>query len=151
MKKIAVIGGGAAGYFAAFHAAKSNNKVAEVVLFESTKKVLTKVLVSGGGRCNVTNNTFDLKELIKKYPRGQKELLGPFKTFGPEDTVRWFEERGVKLKVERDNRIFPVTDKSESIANCLEEVVKDFGVRVRLETKIVKITKQNKMFVLQFK
>lgn len=141
MKKIAIIGGGAAGYFAAYHAAKSNTQDSEVVMFEASKNVLAKVLVSGGGRCNVTNNTTDLRELIKKYPRGQKELLAPFRQFGPEETVAWFETRNVKLKIEKDNRIFPVTDKSEAVVNCLMGAVREVGVKVRLDSKIVKISK----------
>jgi predicted Rossmann fold flavoprotein len=110
-----VIGGGAAGYFfAANISAKS-----EILLVEKTLKVLSKVKISGGGRCNVTNIISRPAELINYYPRGKRELLGPFHSFNTSDTVRWFTERGVKLKSEEDGRIFPVTDNSAAITDCL--------------------------------
>ena len=109
--KIAVIGGGAAGFFAAI-SCKNHNANAEVVLFEKTKKLLAKVKVSGGGRCNVTNSCFSISELAGKYPRGEKFLKKCFSQFYTRDTIQWFESRQVKLKAEADHRMFPVTDDS---------------------------------------
>jgi hypothetical protein len=117
-KKLAVIGGGAAGFFAAITAAE-NNPEAEIFILEKSTKLLSKVKVSGGGRCNVTNATFENYNLIKNYPRGGKELRKIFDQFSVKDTLKWFETRGVKLKTEEDNRIFPITDNSQTIIDCL--------------------------------
>lgn len=130
-RSLAVIGGGAAGYFAAIACAEANPR-ARVVILEGTRRPLTKVRISGGGRCNVTHNCFDPAVLIKGYPRGHKELLGPFNRFQPKDTVAWFERRGVKTKAEDDGRMFPITDDSETIAGCLERAARDAGVEVVL-------------------
>jgi len=105
---VIVIGGGAAGIFAAL-AAKQSHPDLSVVVLEKTAVLLSKVKVSGGGRCNVTHSCFDPQKLVKNYPRGEKELLGPFHRFQPRDTIEWFESRGVKLKTESDGRMFPVT------------------------------------------
>src|SRR4051812_49403208 len=105
--RIGIIGGGASGFFAAM-AAKEASPEAEVILLEKTAKVLSKVRVSGGGRCNVTHSCFEPKQLIENYPRGSKELLGPFHHFQPRDTISWFAERGILLKTEEDGRIFPI-------------------------------------------
>jgi len=121
--KIVVIGGGAAGFFAAIQAA-SANKNAEVVLLEKTSKLLQKVRVSGGGRCNVTNACSDMKQLSAAYPRGEKQLKSAFSRFTTTDTVNWFQERKVKLKTEADGRIFPVSDDSQTIIDCLEKEAK---------------------------
>ncbi len=117
MTKTVVIGGGAAGFFAAIKALEQG----PVVILEKSQRVLSKVKISGGGRCNVTHHCFDPKELITHYPRGAKELLGPFHRFGPQDTVDWFSKRGVELKTEKDGRMFPVTDSSETIIKTLME------------------------------
>ena len=116
--KTAIIGGGAAGFFAAITCAEASPGN-EVHIFERGKTVLEKVRISGGGRCNVTHHCFDARELTKNYPRGSRELIGPFSRFGPEDTVQWFSSRGVQLKTESDGRMFPVTDSSQTIIDCL--------------------------------
>jgi hypothetical protein len=114
---IIIIGGGAAGFFTAINAAELNPKL-KIAILERGKEVLTKVKVSGGGRCNVTHAEFLPKELSTNYPRGEKELLGPFHSFMTGDTMQWFEEKGIALKIEDDGRIFPVSDDSQSIIDC---------------------------------
>jgi len=136
--KIAVIGGGAAGFFGAIQAALQDPK-ADITLFEKSHKLLSKLLISGGGRCNVTNACFDNGLLINGYPRGNKELRGAFEQFAPADIVNWFESRGVKLKTEPDGRMFPVTDRSETIADCLVNVAEKAGVKIKLNSGISKI------------
>ena len=108
-KKLIVIGGGAAGFFCAVNAARMNSEL-EVLIFEKSNKLLSKVSVSGGGRCNVTHACFDILEMSKKYPRGGNFVKKTFHQFFTTDTISWFEERGVKLKTEKDGRMFPVTD-----------------------------------------
>lgn len=132
---IAVIGGGAAGYFGAINIAESNRTL-KVVLFEGSHKPLAKVKVSGGGRCNVTHHLFEPVELVKRYPRGKKELRGPLTIFGPTETIAWFADHGVQLKVERDGRMFPTTDKSTTIIQCLTDAAQKGGVRLMLGTKV---------------
>ena len=134
-KKIIVIGGGAAGFFAAI-TAKATHTNASVILYEKTNTLLSKVRVSGGGRCNVTHACFSPKELITKYPRGAKELLGPFHTFMTSDTIDWFEKRGVHLKTESDGRMFPDTDSSQTIIDCLIKEAQTLGVEIRLHTRV---------------
>lgn len=148
-KVIVVIGGGAAGFFGAITSAKTCPH-SHVILLEKTRSLLTKVKVSGGGRCNVTHACFDPKELIKNYPRGSKELLGPFHQFQPQDTIEWFEARGVTLKTEDDGRMFPITDSSETIINCLQEEAKKTGVDIRLQQSIEKIEKKEQGFTIHF-
>jgi predicted Rossmann fold flavoprotein len=126
-QKVAIIGGGAAGFFAAITTAETNPNL-EVVILEKGKKVLQKVKVSGGGRCNVTHACFDPKELTSFYPRGNKELLGPFHQFMTGDTMEWFENRGVKLKIESDDRVFPISDSSQTIIDCLTNSAEKAGV-----------------------
>jgi predicted Rossmann fold flavoprotein len=147
--QIAVLGGGAAGFFGAIHAAESD-KGASVTLFEKSGKLLSKVLVSGGGRCNVTHACFDNAILVQHYPRGHKELRGPFEQFTTTDTIKWFESRGIKLKTEPDGRMFPVTDKSETIANCLLKEVESKGIKIKLNQSIIKITPSETGFKLVF-
>lgn len=127
---VAVIGGGAAGYFAAIICAETNPQL-QVLLLEATPRLLTKVKISGGGRCNVTHHCFEVATLITNYPRGFQELRGPFSRFQPRDTVAWFEARGVPLKVEGDGRMFPTSDNSESIIECLKSAAAKAGVEVR--------------------
>jgi len=141
-----VVGGGAAGYFAAIHAAENG---ATVVLLEKGNKVLAKVKVSGGGRCNVTNNCEDPSLLIKNYPRGNKELRGPFSRFHTTHTFDWFETRGVKLKSEFDGRVFPVTDSSQTIIECLENEARKNNVRVHLQTTVLNLKKVNGLFEIE--
>ena len=138
--KIAIIGGGAAGFFSAVSAAKHSPE-SEVTIYEATNKLLAKVLISGGGRCNVTNNTPEVSELIKNYPRGNKELRGPFSVFAVRDTIAWFAEHGVELKAEADRRMFPITDSSETIAQCLIQAAKNAGVKILMKHKVSKISK----------
>lgn len=128
---IAVIGGGAAGYFGAINAAEASRD-ARVIILEATRRTLTKVKISGGGRCNVTHHCFDPAKLVENYPRGHRELRGPFAKFQPRDTVDWFAARGVRLKAEPDGRMFPVTDSSQTIIDCLEGAAHKAGVEVRL-------------------
>lgn len=119
-----VVGGGAAGFFAAINYAALHVN-AKVLILEKSPNVLAKVKVSGGGRCNVTHACFEVKELVKNYPRGEKELLGVFNKFNTTDTIDWFNKRGIELKVEQDGRMFPVTNSSQTIIDCfLKETVK---------------------------
>ena len=127
---IVIAGGGPAGFFAAIRCAELNPGL-RVLILERARQSLGKVLISGGGRCNVTHACFEPAKLVTYYPRGAAELRGAFTRFQPEDTVTWFEERGVKLKTEADGRMFPVTDSSETIANCLRESARRAGVVVR--------------------
>ncbi len=128
--KIGVIGGGAAGFFGAIAAANTNPK-AQVFLFEAGRETLAKVKISGGGRCNVTHSCFEPATLVQYYPRGGKVLRGVFSRFQPKDTIAWFELRGVKLKTESDGRLFPTTDDSGTIVDCLM----DEADRVRVKVK----------------
>jgi predicted Rossmann fold flavoprotein len=132
---IVVIGGGAAGFFGAIRAAECNPS-ARVLILERGKDVLSKVRVSGGGRCNLTHACFVPKELVTYYPRGGKELLGPFHVFGCGDTVAWFEGRGVKTKIEEDGRMFPVSNKSQSVIDCLQVSADNAGVGVLLHQRV---------------
>ncbi|MFT3783099.1 MAG: NAD(P)/FAD-dependent oxidoreductase [Nibricoccus sp.] len=127
--RIIIAGGGAAGFFAAIACAETNPS-AEVYIYELTAHVLSKVRVSGGGRCNVTHNCFDPRELVKRYPRGSRELLGAFSRWQPRDTINWFASRKVELKTEEDGRIFPVTDDSATIIECLTRAADSAGVRL---------------------
>ena len=127
--RVVIVGGGAAGFFAAITSAE-RNPAASVTLFEATAHPLAKVRVSGGGRCNVTHACFDPRELVRRYPRGGRELLGPFHRWQPRDTVAWFAERGVELKTEADGRMFPVTDSSQTIVDCLRQAAEKAGVKV---------------------
>jgi predicted Rossmann fold flavoprotein len=135
MYDLLVIGGGAAGMFGAI-AAKTAHPKAHVALFEKGAHLLTKVRISGGGRCNVTHACFEPQKLVQNYPRGSQELLGPFHRFQPKDTIEWFESRGVPLKVEKDGRIFPVSDSSQSIIDCLLNEANSLGVEIHLKKKI---------------
>lgn len=121
MSKVAIIGAGAAGNFAAIQLFELGFQ-GQVKLFEKSKP-LAKVKVSGGGRCNVTHACFDPKELTQFYPRGNKELLGPFHHFQPGDMIGWLADKGVELKVEDDGRMFPITDSSQTIIDCFENAL----------------------------
>jgi predicted Rossmann fold flavoprotein len=134
-KSVAIIGGGAAGFFSAIACAEANRK-ARVIVFEKSRHILSKVKISGGGRCNVTHARFDPPELVKNYPRGTKELLGAFYSWQPGDTVDWFEAKGVALKTEEDGRIFPTTDTSSTIVDCLVESATSLGIEVRTQSEI---------------
>ncbi len=137
---LVVVGGGAAGYFGAIRAAEIFPD-AHVMLLEATHRPLLKVLLSGGERCNVTHHCFEPNELIKAYPRGSQELRGPFSRFQPKDTIGWFEKHGVDLKVEPDGRMFPTTDSSATIADCLQQVAAKAGVEVRIAARVKEIAR----------
>ena len=133
--RIVVAGGGAAGFFGAISAAEKNPQTS-VLLLEKGVHLLTKVRISGGGRCNVTHACYDPRELSRRYPRGGKALIGPLTRFGPEETVAWFASRGVKLKTEADGRMFPVTDSSQSVIACLTQAAREAGVNVMTQSGI---------------
>ena len=126
---IIIAGGGAAGFFTAINIAEANPKV-KIAILERGKEVLSKVRISGGGRCNVTHACFIPNELVKFYPRGEKELRGPFNRFCSGDTIEWFEKHGVELKIEEDGRMFPVTDSSQTIINCFIDAAQKSGIKV---------------------
>lgn len=128
--RVIIVGGGASGYFAAIGCAEKLGPAGEVTLFEASAHPLAKVRVSGGGRCNVTHACFEPRELVKRYPRGGRELLGAFHRWQPRDTVAWFSARGVELKTEEDGRMFPVTDNSATIVDCLVRAAEAAGVKV---------------------
>jgi predicted Rossmann fold flavoprotein len=128
--RVIIVGGGAAGFFAAIACAEKLGPAGEVTIYEATAHPLAKVRVSGGGRCNVTHACFEPRELVKRYPRGGRELLGAFHRWQPRDTVEWFAERGVETKTEEDGRMFPVTDDSATIAGCLLQAAEKAGVRL---------------------
>jgi predicted Rossmann fold flavoprotein len=140
--KIAVIGGGAAGFFGAIACAESN-KNAEVTLIEKSRNLLSKVKVSGGGRCNVTHACFENHLLAKNYPRGSKELKKAFSQFSTNDTIKWFESRGVKLKTEDDGRMFPVTDDSQTIIDCIIKTAERSGIKIMTSSGVKSIQKEN--------
>jgi len=144
--KVIVIGGGAAGFFAAIRSAELGNNVA---LLEKDSKLLSKVKVSGGGRCNVTNSNFQVSELIKGYPRGAKFLRKAFGQFASKDTVDWFEGKGVKLKAEPDGRMFPTTDDSQTIVDCLLQATKKSGVQINKNIRVRSIEKSAAGFLLK--
>jgi predicted Rossmann fold flavoprotein len=131
-RQISVVGGGAAGFFGAIAAAEAA-PTARVTLYEATAHLLAKVKISGGGRCNVTHHCFEPRELAKRYPRGGRELMGAFSRFQARDTVEWFESRGVPLKVEEDGRMFPTTDDSQTIIDCLLGAARRAGVVIRTQ------------------
>ena len=134
---IIIVGGGPAGFFAAIHCAADKNQ--RVLIIEKANQTLGKVLISGGGRCNVTHACFDPAQLITYYPRGGSALRGAFTRFQPADTVKWFESHGVRLKTEVDGRMFPVTDSSATIAECLRESAKQLGVEVQMRLSLQKV------------
>lgn len=146
-----VIGAGAAGVFCAVNAA-SFAPALKVVIFEGTQSALAKVRISGGGRCNVTHNCFDPVVLMASYPRGARELRGAFSKFQPKDTVAWFAEHGVALKTEDDGRMFPVTDSSQTVINCLTEEAARLGVKIYKGQKIIGIERRtDQAFLLRAK
>ena len=135
-----VVGGGAAGFFAAITCAEAAPEN-EVVILEKGPQFLSKVRISGGGRCNVTHACFDPRALTTRYPRGEKALIGPYQQFNAQQTVEWFEQRGVKLKVEEDGRMFPITDSSETVINCLIDSARKAGVKLFTRRAVEKISR----------
>jgi len=148
--QVVVIGGGAAGFFGAIACAKSPSQI-QVTLLEATHQLLTKVRISGGGRCNVTHGCFDPGDLIQHYPRGGKALLGAFNRFQARDTVDWFATHGVKLKTEADGRMFPTTDDSATIVDCLIKTAKYAGVEIRTGAAVVSVLRQTTGFDISLK
>ncbi len=144
---LVVVGAGAAGFFCAVNAARLYPNL-QVTILEKSSKLLAKVKVSGGGRCNVTHNCLSVSELVKKYPRGQNFLKKAFAHFSVADTIQWFEERGVRLKTESDNRMFPVTDSSQTIIDCLLEEARKYQVQVCIQWDVKEIKKVDAEFEL---
>lgn len=142
---VVVIGGGAAGFFTAINIAEINPTL-KIAILERGKEVLTKVKISGGGRCNVTHAEFIPKELSKNYPRGEKELLGPFHIFMTGDTLAWFEQRGVAIKIEDDGRMFPITDSSKTIIDCFITETQRLGIDVLMGQSVKKILNTSEGF-----
>ena len=147
---IIIIGGGAAGFFAGIICAE-NNPQTNVIIVEASSKVLGKVRISGGGRCNVTHNCFDPKELVTYYPRGSRELRGAFTRFQPQDIINWFEKKGVALKTELDGRVFPVTDNSETIVNCLIKAAEKAKIKIKIKSEVIALKSENNKFKAVFK
>ena len=138
-KKLVIVGGGAAGFMAAITLAEAQQNI-DIIILEQGNEVLGKVRISGGGRCNVTHACYDVKELVKFYPRGNKELLSPFFQFNCEHTIDFFESKNVTLKTEDDGRIFPTTDDSMTIVNCLKNEATKLGIKIILQSKVMQIS-----------
>ncbi|WP_299384501.1 NAD(P)/FAD-dependent oxidoreductase [uncultured Lacinutrix sp.] len=149
-KDVIIVGGGASGFFAAINIAEQNPD-AKVTILERGKEVLTKVKVSGGGRCNVTHAEFIPQELVANYPRGEKELLGPFHTFMTGDTIAWFEERGVELKIEEDGRMFPVSNSSQTIIDCFISEANKHNVEVLKSDPVISLEHKEDSWVVSTK
>lgn len=147
-KRIAVIGGGAAGFFGAIAAATPQT---QVTLYEAGPECLAKVRISGGGRCNVTHHCFDPAQLVQNYPRGGKALRGAFSRFQPQDTIAWYQQRGVKLKTEADGRMFPTTDDSATIVDCLMKTALKAGVSIKTRSPVKQVTSKEPGFIVGLK
>lgn len=148
-KSLAIIGAGPAGCFAAIKA-KQDNPDLSVVILESSQRALTKVKISGGGRCNVTHNCFDIAELVKAYPRGNKELKSAFSRFQPQNTIEWFEGKGVPLKTESDGRMFPTTDNSQTIIDCLLGELDKLNVEIKYGQRVSEVSNEDGLFTITF-
>ena len=146
-KHVVIAGGGAAGFFAAINVAALCKNV-RVTILEKSNKLLSKVRVSGGGRCNVTHGLYDAKLLTEKYPRGKKELINAFHRFNPTQTVEWFAQRGVKLKTEEDGRMFPVTDSSQTIIDCFLYEAEKYNIEISNGIAVEKILPKENKFIL---
>lgn len=147
-KQLVVIGGGAAGFFCAVNAARMNPAL-KVTIVEKTGKLLSKVKVSGGGRCNLTHACFEIPELSRRYPRGQHFVKKAFHQFFTTDTVQWFEERGVKLKTEADGRMFPLTDSSQTIIDCLLKEASRYQVGITVKSEVKSLKYDNGKFIIE--
>ena len=146
---LVVIGGGAAGFFCAVNAAKLNPSL-KVIIIEKNNKLLSKVKVSGGGRCNVTHSCFNIVELSKKYPRGEQFLKKAFHWFSVADTINWFKEKGVELKTETDGRMFPVSNTSQTIIDCLMQEANKYNIEILLSSDVSSIHKKEDLFEINF-
>jgi predicted Rossmann fold flavoprotein len=148
--KLIVVGGGAAGFFCAVNAARINPSL-EVIIIEKSAKLLSKVGVSGGGRCNVTHACFSMADMIKKYPRGATFLKKAFHSFFTTDTIQWFKDRGVDLKTEADGRMFPVSNSSQTIIDCLMDEANKYGVEILMNKEAVEILREQEKWSIVFK
>lgn len=146
-----IIGGGAAGYYGAITCANAAPGKARVLILERAKRVLQKVKISGGGRCNVTHDCFDPKRMATNYPRGNKALIGPLHRFGVRETVRWFTARGVELKTEADGRMFPTTDDSQTVIDCLQDAADEAGVELWTAEGVEAVTPVDQGFELSLR
>ncbi|MEO0898705.1 MAG: NAD(P)/FAD-dependent oxidoreductase [Bacteroidota bacterium] len=149
-ENVVIIGGGAAGFFTAANLAEEAPDK-QILILEQSPNVLGKVKISGGGRCNVTHAVFEPRELVKSYPRGGKALMGPFTRFMTGDTMGWFEDRGVPLKIEGDGRVFPTSDQSQSIINCLRNSLNGKSVRIETKSQVVGIEQNGEGWNIQTK
>jgi len=140
-KRIVIVGGGAAGFFAAIACAEKSPG-AEIVVLEKTSQFLSKVKISGGGRCNVTHACFDGRDFARRFPRGERALIAPFTQFQAADTVKWFAERGVRLKTESDGRMFPTTDSSRTIMDCLLAAAERAEVKLKTNCGVERVAKR---------
>lgn len=147
---VIIVGGGAAGFFCAINAAQKNPKL-KIAILERGSSVLEKVRISGGGRCNVTHSCFVASDLVKFYPRGEKELRGPFHTFGANDTIEWFKNQGVALKTESDGRMFPTTDSSQTIIDCFLSATAKFNIQVLTAQSVQSLFKKDDMWKVETK
>lgn len=147
--QIAIIGGGAAGFFAAIHA-KENHPESTVTIFEKSKKVLAKVKISGGGRCNVTNGCTDIKVLSEAYPRGNRKLRKAFGSFNTKHTMEWFESRGVALVTQDDNCVFPVSQNSQSIIDCFLKEIKRLEIKIEMSKGVKRLEPLGEQIELTF-
>ena len=145
--RIVIVGGGAAGFFAALACAEAGS-AAEIVILEKTAQFLAKVKISGGGRCNVTHACFNERDFATRFPRGERALIAPLKQFQAADTVAWFAARGVKLKTENDGRMFPVTDSSQTIIDCLLQAARAPGVKLKSNCGVERVEKKSNGFEL---
>ncbi|MEY3501021.1 MAG: hypothetical protein RL308_2693 [Bacteroidota bacterium] len=143
-----IVGGGAAGFFTAINIVEKNPKL-KVAILERGTEVLNKVRISGGGRCNVTHACFEPNELVKFYPRGEKELRGPFHQFCSGDTIEWFEKHGVELKIEADGRMFPVSNSSQTIIDCFQDATKKLGISVLTNQSVQSIFKKDALWKVE--
>jgi predicted Rossmann fold flavoprotein len=150
LEHVSIIGGGASGFFAAL-SVKEHFPSAKVTIYEKSSKILSKVKISGGGRCNVTHACFDNKDLSQFYPRGQRQLRKAFEQFNTASTIDWFKKRGVELETLSDNCIFPKSNTSQTIIDCFVNEAVKFGIEIRLQIEIIKIETKNSTFILHSK
>ena len=146
-KKLVVIGGGAAGFFCAVNAARLQPNI-EVIILEKTGKLLSKVKVSGGGRCNVTHGCFSMGDMVKKYPRGEQFLKKAFHHFFTTDTIQWFTDRGIETKTEKDGRMFPSSNSSQTIVDCFLNEAAKYKVQIEINTDVADLHFQNNKWII---